>query len=211
VDQHLTQPNRSPAFATILAAAIAAILLVVAVLPAEYGIDWTGLGRAFGLTAMGKRKMAESKPVNNTSAAAVAASATTPAVVPAATPVATSASAAPEQYSTISTQPLRNDEIEVKLAPKGQAEYKAVMSEGEFLTFTWDAAGASLEFDFHGDPAAGPAGAFLSFHKGSAAGSGGSLKAPFTGVHGWYWKNTTDKNVVIKLRVSGFYSEIKRM
>ena len=67
-----------------------------------------------------------------------------------------------------------------------------------------------MKFDFHGEPAKGPDGAFLTFHKGTASQSGGSLKAPFTGTHGWYWKNTTDNPVTIKLRVSGFYSEIKK-
>ncbi|MCA3001650.1 MAG: hypothetical protein ACK5RJ_04655 [Burkholderiales bacterium] len=70
---------------------------------------------------------------------------------------------------------------------------------------------AALKFDFQSEPPAGPEGAFLSFHKGTASQSGGSLKAPVTGTHGWYWNNPTDQNVGIKLRVSGFYSETKQM
>lgn len=190
--------NAKPARATMYAIVIAIVLLVTTVLPAEYGIDWTGLGRIVGLTAMGERKMA-----------AVSIGEAKATTLPPAT--ATSKVAATDQYSTISALPLRFDEIEVKLAPNGQVEYKALLSEGEFLAFTWDAGGANVKFDFHGEPAAGPQGAFLTFHKGTASGSGGTLKAPFTGTHGWYWKNTTQNNVVIKLRVSGFYSEIKRM
>jgi len=34
----------------------------------------------------------------------------------------------------------------------------------------------------------------------------GSFTTPFTGVHGWYWKNTSDKAVVVKLTVGGEYS-----
>ena len=41
---------------TLVAAAIAGALLVTAVLPAEYGIDPTGIGRALGLTALADRK-----------------------------------------------------------------------------------------------------------------------------------------------------------
>ena len=188
-----------PARATLYAVAIAAVLLVTAVLPAEYGIDMTGAGRLLGLTAMGERKVAATRAIGEAKAAPLA-------------PANAAGSPAPTvQYSTISTLPLRNDEIEVKLAPKGQIEYKALLAAGEFLVFSWDAGGTEVKFDFHGEPAAGPDGAFLTFHKGTASKSGGSLKAPFTGTHGWYWKNPTDKHVVIKLRVSGFYSEIKRL
>ncbi len=188
----------SPARATIYSAVIAAVLLITTVLPAEYGIDWTGTGRVLGLTSMGERKMAETKSIGEANAAVPA-----PAVAGTGTP--------PEQYSTASKLPLRQDEIEIRLAPNGQIEYKALLTEGEFLLYTWDAAGANVKFDFHGEPASGPEGAFLSFEKGVASQSGGSLKAPFSGTHGWYWKNTTAKDVVIKLRVSGFYSEIKRL
>ncbi len=190
--------NATPAKATLWAIAMAAVLLVTFVLPAEYGIDATGAGRLLGLTTMGERKMA------------AASSASSPVIPAVASAVANKSSAPTAQYSTISTLPLRVDEIDVKLAPKGEIEVKTVLPEGESLVFTWDAGGANLEFDFHGEPASGPSGAYLTFHKGTASKSGGTLRAPFTGTHGWYWKNLTDKNVVIKLRVSGFYSEIKR-
>ena len=190
-------PGSNPARATPFSIAIAAVLLVTTVLPAEYGIDWSGAGRVLGLTAMGEKKMAAAKAVGGANAANLAA------------PAAGNAAQA-DQYSTISSLPLRHDEIEVKLAPKGQIEYKALLAEGEFMVFNWDAGGTELKFDFHGDPATVPTGAFLTFHKGSASRAGGSLKAPFTGTHGWYWKNESDRNVAIKLRVSGFYSAIKR-
>ncbi len=194
-----TASNRSPGRAALWASVIAAVLLVTAVLPAEYGIDWTGAGRLFGLTPMGERKMAAARMIGEAQAATLGP-----------VPVEMKA-AATDQYASISKLPLRHDEIEMRLAPKGQVEYKSILPEGEYLVFTWDAGGANVKFDFHGEPATGPEGAFLSYHKGTASQSGGSLKAPFAGTHGWYWKNTTDSNVVIKLKVSGFYSEIKRM
>lgn len=192
-------PARGPGRATLYAVTIAFVLLVTAVLPVEYGIDVTGAGRLLGLTPMGERKVAAAKILGAANAAPLAA--TSPA----------GATATVALYSTISSLPLRHDEIEVKLAPQGQIEYKAVLDAGEFLVFDWDAGGVDVKFDFHGEPSAGPEGAFLTFHKGSASKSGGSLKAPFAGTHGWYWKNATDKNVVIKLRVSGFYSAIKKL
>src|SRR5829696_8234738 len=46
---------------TLLAAGVAAALLVTVILPAEYGIDPTGAGRALGLIEMGeiKKQLAE--------------------------------------------------------------------------------------------------------------------------------------------------------
>lgn len=186
----------SPGKAMLWSAAAAAALLVVVVLPAEYGIDWTGAGRMLGLTTMGEQKLAATK----------AAAAPVPA------PTANgSAAAAPAQYVTTAGRALRNDSVDVTLPPKGEVEYKAVLAEGDALVYEWDAGGASLTFDFHGEPAAGPQGAFLSFEKGSAAKGAGTLKAPFAGTHGWYWRNPTAATVVVRLKVSGFHTDMKRM
>ncbi|MEO7363769.1 MAG: transmembrane anchor protein, partial [Gemmatimonadaceae bacterium] len=43
---------------TFIAVAVACVLLVGAVLPAEYGVDPTGVGRVLGLTPMGRLKLA---------------------------------------------------------------------------------------------------------------------------------------------------------
>ncbi|MCO4099543.1 MAG: hypothetical protein HEQ38_09120 [Gemmatimonas sp.] len=42
--------------ASLVAVVIAAVLVVTAVLPAEYGVDPTGIGRRIGLTQMGRLK-----------------------------------------------------------------------------------------------------------------------------------------------------------
>lgn len=190
----------NPAKAALYAIVVAAVLLVTTVLPADYGIDLTGIGRVLGLTAMGEHKVAAAM-----AAVGVANAAELPP------PAVASNAAAQDSYATMSELPLRIDEIEVKLAPGGEVEYKALLNEGEFMSFMWDAGEANVKFDFHGEPSKGQGNSFVSFKKGKASHSGGSLKAPFTGTHGWYWKNTTPKHVVIKLRVSGFHSDIKRL
>lgn len=70
----MTLPDRSEvapsgaalARSTLLALVIAGVLLVTCVLPAEYGIDPTGVGRILGLTPMGevKQAMAEEAAAN---------------------------------------------------------------------------------------------------------------------------------------------------
>lgn len=42
--------------ASLIAVVIAVVLAVTAVLPAEYGVDPTGIGRRIGLTQMGRLK-----------------------------------------------------------------------------------------------------------------------------------------------------------
>jgi hypothetical protein len=188
---------RSPLKATVIAAIAAAAILVAVVLPAEYGIDWTGIGRITGLAAMGRDKVAAAKALEKEAAA--------PAVA------AAPPKAGADTVATSSTRALRSDALEIPIAPGAGLEYKAVLAEGESLVFDWDAAGAELRFDFHGEPEGGPEGMFLSFRKGAASKDAGSLRAPFAGTHGWYWKNAGSAPVVVKLRVSGFYSELKKM
>lgn len=188
--------NASPGKAAIWAMVIAAALLVTVVMPAEYGIDWTGAGRLLGLTRMGEQKVAAEKAV---------------ALPPPAVRAAPKGTAPPARYSAASTRPLRVDSIVVTLPPKGEVEYKTVLGEGESIVYEWDAGAAAVNFDFHGEPAAGPQGAFLSFDKGSATKGAGTLTAPFAGTHGWYWQNPSAATVVIKLKASGFHSELKRM
>jgi hypothetical protein len=184
----------SPLKATMIAALAAAAILVAVVLPAEYGIDWTGIGSLMGLTAMGRDKVVAAKAAQ-TEAAAPASSAKT----------------ATETPATSSAQALRNDAIEIRIGPGVGLEYKAVLSECESMVFEWDAVGSELSFDFHGEPAKGPEGMFLSFRKGAASKDAGSLRAPFAGTHGWYWKNPGTAPVVVKLRVSGFHSGLRKM
>jgi hypothetical protein len=57
----------------IIAAAVAGVLLVTCVLPAEYGIDPTGVGRVLGLTQMGEVKMMLAEEAANNAAAQAAA------------------------------------------------------------------------------------------------------------------------------------------
>ena len=37
----------------------------------------------------------------------------------------------------------------------------------------------------------------------------GSLVAPFSGEHGWYWVNLADHSMTITLTVSGYFDDIR--
>jgi hypothetical protein len=34
----------------------------------------------------------------------------------------------------------------------------------------------------------------------------GTMTAPFSGIHGWYWENTTDQAITVTLTSSGYYN-----
>lgn len=66
------------------------------------------------------------------------------------------------------------------------------------MVFEWDSGSSQVGFDFHGEPKPGPAGAFLGFEKGVASRSAGSLRAPFTGTHGWYGDQAQNRRLLLR-------------
>ena len=97
--------------ATGLAGLIAAALLVFVVLPAEYAVDLTGVGRMIGLTQMGEVKRALAAEAANPKAPAPPTAASSPA--------AAGAAAVAEPAG-------RTEEVTLTLAPDQAAEIKAL-------------------------------------------------------------------------------------
>jgi len=162
---------------------VAALILVTAVLPAEYGIDPTGLGQAAGLLRPPASAIDMSIPVTPEAAATVAKS----------------------------DEAFRSDEMTLRLKPGEGAEIKATMARGGSYVFSWSVAGGTVEFDMHGEHTDGSGGE-ASYAKGEDASSlNGTFHAPFDGRHGWFWQNLTWEPVTITLKTSGFYSRIEKL
>lgn len=190
---------------TLLAAVSAAVLLIAVVLPAEYGIDPTGIGRVLRLTEMGE--------IKQQLAAQAAADATAPPVAasPAPTTSTTTAVPAPPQAPASvaeAAQPAPwRDEMSVTLTPGEGTEIKLRMQEGDKAEFSWVVQGGAVNFDTHGDGG----GRSISYEKGRGVPADeGELVAAFTGNHGWYWRNRGQAKVTLVLRTRGTYSDIKR-
>jgi hypothetical protein len=93
-------------------------------------------------------------------------------------------------------------------------EYKATLPAGEPLLYSWSVAGGPVYFEFHGEPTEGewPKDYYRSYQiKETSSGEHGSFVAPFTGMHGWYWKNLSTEPATITLEASGFYSRLGRI
>ena len=100
------------------------------------------------------------------------------------------------------------DTITVTVPARNGIEYKLHLKEGGELEYTWQTDGTALFFDFHGDPAGDTSGYFKSYKESTDNQSAGKLKAPFEGIHGWYWENNTSSPVIITLRVKGDYQRL---
>jgi hypothetical protein len=99
------------------------------------------------------------------------------------------------------------DSMEIRLAPKEGMEYKYRLAKGAGMLFSWTAS-APIHYELHSEPEAGPKGYAESFDKHDSRSSGhGNYIAPFPGIHGWYFENRTDAEVVIRLVSAGHYSE----
>ncbi|MEW6320481.1 MAG: hypothetical protein AB1635_05275 [Acidobacteriota bacterium] len=176
--------------ATLAAAAAAAVILVTIVLPAEYGLDPTGAGRALGVFRPADASAAESARAEADSSGAV----------------------------TVTGQPLlrrdtpfRTEEMTLTLRSGEGAEIKADMRRGERIVFSWTTTGGGVDVDMHGEARASEGGAVTSYYKGEFETSGhGAFEAPVTGYHGWFWQNLNDDPVTVTVRVSGYFFRLFR-
>ncbi|MBF8268750.1 MAG: hypothetical protein HW386_459 [Gammaproteobacteria bacterium] len=179
---------------TALAALVAAVLLLTIVLPVEYGIDPTGVGARLGLSAI-----------------AAANTGSSPAQQLPEVPLANAGS---EQFAQSTDVPFRIETIEIPMQGDEELEYKFDMQKGQMLMYTWSSGTTEMYFEFHAEPTEGdyPEDYFMSYQIGDGStGGNGTLVAPFTGKHGWYFLNLTENPVTVKLEVSGYYTSHGRL
>lgn len=194
---------------TAIALVTAGIILITAILPAEYGVDPTGIGKALGLTQMGeiKTQLAEEAAQEAMpSPAAPTEVAQQEAVANA--PDAATATTAPESVKEEVT-PTPVETMQVTLAPGDAAEIKAAMLESATVTYSWSVDTGHVNFDNHGDNKSTK---YHNYTKGKAVKADqGEITAAFDGKHGWYWRNRSTETVTVTLNVSGEYSSLKRV
>ena len=177
--------------ATLGALLVAALIVMGVILPVEFNRDPLGLGR---LTGLSRLWAPDDKTVD--------------------------ASAGPVARAREYDIAFRSDVVEIPLggfldgADKSQLEYKVRMRKDATLTYAWEVTGLSsprdFEFDQHGHTLAkaGEGVTVASYRKGFGLKQQGALSAPFDGIQGWQFSNSSDRPVVVRLRLSGFYDLI---
>lgn len=188
---------------TLIALMAAIIILVTAVLPGEYGIDPTGIGRALGLAEMGEIKVQLAEE----------AEADRQRDLENAVPVKPeqSSSLIGRVFAALLISPAHaqaaSDDISFTLDPGQGVEIKLVMNEGGKADFSWSVEGGVVNYDLHGDGG----GNEISYQKDRGVeGQEGVLEAAFDGNHGWFWRNRGAGPVTINLSVSGDYTDVKQ-
>ncbi|MGZ9808898.1 hypothetical protein ACXN5S_00360 [Pseudoroseicyclus sp. H15] len=169
-----------------IAALAATAVTVLFVLPAEYGIDPTGVGGATGLTRISQPQELRVEPVSDV----------------------------PFEIATMSETPYREDTILVRVGGLdefyGQVEYKITMKAGDTMLYSWSSP-EELYYEFHGhdDPNAHGGGAgpmeVMTYATGRANEVSGRLTAPIDGIHGWFLANRKMEPVMMELHLAGWY------
>ena len=188
---------------TLVAITFAIIILVTAVLPAEYGIDPTGVGNVLGLTKMGEIKVSLAQE-----AAAEMVTATTKVMKTETQEVAKPVAKASE--NTVETQvqkSVKSDSITLSLKPDQGREVKVKMVKGGKVSYQWKTNKGRANFDVHGDSKKHRIN-YFNYSKGSTVSDAGVLEAEFDGNHGWFWRNRTGETMTITLEVEGEFTEM---
>ena len=194
--------SKSLVKATLISIVAAAIVLVLVVLPAEYGVDPTGLGEAMGLTELNADPSITIEITDVIGGNDVIREVEIPDYGEP-TPLPN-----PQVFQDQETAP-ETRTMEVLIPGDGQTEIKLVMQEGKVAVYSWSVDQGDIYVDFHGhDASFGPD--FFVRYKEQQEGSGnnGSLTAPFSGEHGWYWLNYNEYDVVVTLTVTGYFDDV---
>jgi hypothetical protein len=175
--------KRQLAVATGIAFITAAVILVTAVLPAEYGIDPLGTGAAMGLNLLAPPAAVAEEPA-----------------LPAGAPLTPTQEGPVANYSA----EYKSDAVEFTLGPYEYVEYKYDLEKGASLLYSWTASAPVIQ-EFHGDAAGSDGKHPQSYEKSQRRRASGAFVAPFSGIHGWYWENPGADTITIKVTSAGFY------
>jgi hypothetical protein len=166
------------------------LIVVGAILPAEYNVDPLGLGK---LTGVSRLWAPEAQSLEGAGAPMSWSSETPPAVHVADIPLG------------------------AKDWDEAALEYKVYMLAGQGVLYRWEARtldgaplDAPIEFDMHGHDvvAEGEAETVVDYRKGRALADQGSFTAPLEGIHGWYFRNHSEEPAMIRLEVEGYFRVI---
>ncbi|MFK7811987.1 MAG: hypothetical protein AB8B59_05800 [Maribacter sp.] len=186
---------------------IGAIVLVTAVLPAEYGIDPLGTGKLFGFSKL----YMDATPKDTTESNSIVLETDVEVLKikklgsPSSTPKPIQAQNPPpaEQLA------MRSDTIRVLVAAGKGIEYKFKALKYGSVKYDWNTSENNIVYiDFHGEvyQENPPEEVFYeSYTLAFSNNMAGTFTAPFEGKHGWYFRNKNDADVTVTLHLQGQY------
>jgi len=114
--------------------------------------------------------------------------------------------------------PWRTDTIEIPLtdflggANGSELEYKVAMKTGATLIYSWEVIGAKrpddFHYDFHGHTLDKRDMQVATYKQSYGLKAHGALTAPFDGIEGWQFSNSSDDSLIVRLKLAGFYELI---
>lgn len=163
-----------------------ALIVLGAIMPAEFNSDPTGLGK---LTGIARLWAPETKGFSG--ASELGYSSPTP------------------KTSHIVDIPLGATEWK-----EAAIEYKVAMKPGQSIFYKWEARNLDgtpvtvpVEVDQHGhDIVEGGGETVVEYKKDRLLADQGSMTAPLDGIFGWYFKNHASDPIMIRLEIEGFYT-----
>ena len=173
---------------TMVAICVGCALLILFVLPAEYGTDPTGVGELLGLKKMGEIKTRLKQEF-----------------------LKENIGAKDELMVESETGKENQDVMEFVIAPDEAIEIKLEMKKGSIAKYKWTTQNGGLNYNLHGDGYNGSQKS-ISYKKGRMTNSdSGEFKSEFDGYHGWFWRNRNNESVTVTLETFGDYILIKQM
>ncbi|RTY87601.1 hypothetical protein [Flavobacterium sp. RSP15] len=190
--------------AVIFALLLSVLILVSAVLPAEYGMDPIGTGKLFGFSKL-------YVPADADDGLATITGKTFPLIKmekagsgpEVKRPIEANNPAPEKQYAE------REDTVEV-IVPAGKGiEYKIYMLKYGKMKYEWTTNKGIVYFDFHGEVKQAKETNDVYFESYTLAYSNnmvGTFYAPYEGKHGWFFRNNEKTAITVTIKLKGQYS-----
>ena len=182
---------------------VGAVVLLTAVLPAEYGLDPLGTGKLFGFTKLyeGNKIIEKSVPTSSLNFKKLK-------MEKLGSPLSVSKPIEADNVPPEIQLPQRADTITVIVLAETGIEYKFKSLKYGSIKYEWTTDSGIVYTDFHGEvnQANPPKNVFYeSYTLAYSNNMAGTLTAPFEGKHGWYFRNETTKDIVVTIRLNGQY------
>lgn len=179
----------------VIAFIVGGFAFVAAVLPAEYGKDPLGTGKLFGFSKLYIKESSNQLNFKKIKIEDIGS----PLSI--SKPLEANNPASEVQFDVI------QDSITLKIPAKKGIEYKVKMLKYGSTKYEWYSQNKEIVFlDFHGEVEEKnpPKEVFYeSYTVAYSNNMGGTFTAPFKGKHGWYFKNLSDKEITIIIKLQG--------